>query len=195
MTKPAKRKPAKRKPPHSKFPHRRQGLRNAAPNGARTAAKRTKADPDTKAPATTRDKAVQLLEAAAGAAAMSYAGAKLVQVGAPAWVASALVGVVSGGAALYVDREGYGNMARGGASVGTSQLLLSIFGPKPPPPRIVTVAAAPAPAPKPKNADLGTLPPGALDAAFERARAELAIGADGYPPSYAHDAFHHHPGV
>jgi hypothetical protein len=49
----------------------------------------------------------------------------------------------------------------------------------------------PAQLPKRANADLGSLPPGMLDAAFERARAELAMSGDGY--EHAPPRFHHGP--
>jgi hypothetical protein len=60
---------------------------------------------------------------------------------------------------------------------------------------VVATAAPAAPTPPRKNADLGALPPGMLDAAFERARAELAVTGDGYPPGYPHEPrqFHHGP--
>jgi hypothetical protein len=49
----------------------------------------------------------------------------------------------------------------------------------------VTPPAAPPPAAPGRSADLGALPPGLLNAAFERARSELAVASDGgYPSGY-----------
>jgi len=87
----------------------------------------------------------------------------------------------------------------GAASAAGSQLVLLKLNPTPAAPK-VAAQTQPQPTqtaqlPRPKNADLGALPPGMLDAAFERARAELAVAGDGYPPGYEHEhhRFHHGP--
>ena len=78
--------------------------------------------------------------------------------------------------------------------------MLLKLNPTPAAPKVAAQTPPPQPTqtaqlPRPKNADLGTLPPGMLDAAFERARAELAVTGDGYPPGYGpeHHRFHHGP--
>jgi hypothetical protein len=69
--------------------------------------------------------------------------------------------------------------------------------PAPAAPTVATPNQPPTPTqvaqlPRPKNADLGSLPPGMLDAAFERARAELAVAGDGYPHGYEPEHHVHH---
>jgi hypothetical protein len=94
-------------------------------------------------------------------------------------------------------------LALGAASAAGSQLALLAINPKaspadssdkpptkPPTPQITASAGATQSASGRKNADLGSLPPGMLDAAFERARAEVAIAGDGYPSGFEHQ--HHH---
>ena len=88
-------------------------------------------------------------------------------------------------------------MGLGAASAAGSQYLLLKLNPTPAPKPVTQVAVhvpqpAPLPAPLRKNADLGSLPPGMLDAAFERARAEVAVAGDGYPDGYLHGRHHEH---
>ena len=179
---------------------RRQGLRNAGPNGTRPVSPRSKSEPPKP---TTKDKLLYLLESVGGAALTSYAGAWAVKLGLAPELVSTVLGLATGFVAVDAEKEPIGHAARGGASAAGSQLLLLTIGPKanaPVPPKIVAVQAPaqPAPAPARKNADLGALPPGMLDAAFENARAQLAIAGDGYPASYqpdhhVHHQFHHGP--
>jgi hypothetical protein len=185
-----------RKPGQSKMRFRRQGLRNAAPNAARPGSPRAK--PEAPKPSTNQ-KVIYLLESLLGGAVTSYVGALAVKYGVPPEIASAFLGLGTGTAAITADREMVGHAARGGASVAGSQLLLLAAGPKPnvpPAPKIVAVPTPAPPAqPQRKNADLGALPPGMLDAAFENARAQLAVSGDGFPasfqPEHGHLQFHH----
>lgn len=197
MPTPTKRKShPKRTHPRSKLLHRRQGLRNAGPSGVRPIAPRSKGEPPRP---TTKDKFYYLAESLGGAAVTSYAGAWAVKLGLAPELVSTILGLATGYVAVDADKEVIGNAARGAASAAGSQLLLLTFGPKPQPaaaPKLVAVPTATQPAqPRPKNADLGSLPPGMLDAAFERARAELAVGGDGYAHDHTHDhqPFHHGP--
>jgi hypothetical protein len=185
MPTPTKRKPLKR---GSRFGSklRRQGYRNAGPNGVRASVPK-KGDPP---PPTTKDKLYQLGEAVAGAVVTSYLGAYAVKWGLAPELVSTGVGIAGSLVAVQAQKEPVRQAATGAASVAGSQLVLLKFGPRQPAPKLVVTAAppqAPAPmaqVPRPKNVDLGALPPGMLDAAFERARAELAVAGDGYPPSY-----------
>jgi hypothetical protein len=194
---PSKKK--QRKPAHLNSRFRRQGLRNAAPNGVRLAGSRFKKEPG---PPTMKDKFLYLLESVGGAALTSYAGAWGVKLGLAPELASTVLGLVTGYVAIDADKVPLGHAARGGASAAGSQLLLLTLGPKPSTPaapKIVAVQtpAQPAQPPPRKNADLGALPPGMLDAAFENARAQLAVTGEGYPASYQpehpHHQFHHGP--
>jgi hypothetical protein len=186
-----KHKNQRKSHPVSRF--RRQGLRNAAPSGARSTSTRSKTEPESLKP-TMNQKVLSLIESLAGGAVTSYIGALAVKYGFPPEWASVLLGVGNGFAALGVNSEPVGHAARGGASVCGSQLLLLAAGPKPNAPAAPKIVAVPTPAqpaqPPRKNADLGTLPPGMLDAAFENARAQLAV-SDGYPAGYDHQGSHH----
>jgi hypothetical protein len=195
---PSKKLKSQRKPGHGKMRFRRQGLRNAAPNAVRPGSPRAKTEPPKPS---TNQKMLYLLESFAGAAVTSYVGALAVKYGLSPEIASALLGLGNGAAAISTDREALGHAARGGASAAGSQLLLLAVGPKPNPPAAPRVVAVQAPAPpaqpQRKNADLGALPPGMLDAAFENARAQLAVSGDGFPasfqPDHGHVQFHHAP--
>jgi hypothetical protein len=110
-----------------------------------------------------------------------------------------------------LKRELYRDVGLGAASAAGSQLVLmhihpptakATEEPKPPPPPPPPPPSAPPPsAPPPKGqlqlgrqADLGALPPGMLDAAFEQARADLAGSGDGYPASYEGAPHHYRHG-
>ena len=173
---------AKPKPKHAPMRYR-----NAAPPPARAP---RAAKPDSgKLPPPMGQRFTELGETVLGAAVTSFIGANGVKVGLPPWLVASLLG----GAGLYVctrATDWIRHAGVGAASAAGSQAVLLGFSPGPPPaPKVASSTPAPA-APHPqiparKNADLGTLPPGMLDAAFERARAELAVG-----DSYAHE--HHH---
>jgi hypothetical protein len=184
MSTPTKRKPTGKRSSRFGSRFRRQGYRNAGPNGVRTSPPK-KGEPP---PTTTKDKIYQLGEAVAGAVVTSYLGAYAVKWGLAPELVSTGVGIAGGLVAVQAQTVPVRQAATGAASVAGSQLVLLKFGPTQPAPRLVAVPT-PAPAPtapisRPKNVDLGALPPGMLDAAFERARAELAVTGDGYPLSY-----------
>lgn len=196
---PSSKQKSHRKPGHPKARLRRPGLRNAAPAGpfgTRPSLRSKTASP----PQPTNEKLVRLLESIAGAAATSYLGAWAVKYGANPTATSVALGVATGALALASDRQLYNQAAQGAASAAGSQFVLLTLAPRPPePPRVVTVQAPAQPPQTPprKNADLGALPPGMLDAAFENARAQLAVSGDGFPASYqselGHHQFHHGP--
>jgi hypothetical protein len=150
----------------------------------------------TNAPAQ-RSGLVQLGETVLGAVVGSVGGALATRWGFHPELVSAALGGVGGVVALKSNTERWRNIASGCASAGGSQYLLLRLRPEPPP-KIIVTAAPPPPQPQPqlpasghKQADLGALPPGMLDAAFERARAELAINGDGYSHDYEY-AHHEH---
>jgi len=185
----APRRNAKSKPKHA--PHR---YRNAGPTTARTPVTKKP-----KEPTTFKETLVQLGETLGGAALTSVIGAYAVKWG----LHPELVSVGLGAAGVYAatsQKEPIRFAGSGAASAAGSQLVLLKLNPTPdaskvaaqPPPKPPTQTAQ---LPRPKNADLGALPPGMLDAAFERARAELAVTGDGYPPGYEpeHHRFHHGP--
>lgn len=159
---------------------------------------------------TLTEKLVVLGEALGGAALASVAGAYAVKWGFhPEWVSYGLAGVGALGATR--KREIVRAMGTGAVSAAGSQLLLlKLAAPhaapaqvaqQPHPPQQPQQQPPPQPhptqtaqAPKLKNADLGALPPGVLDAAFERARAELAVSEDGSGPAYEYAPHHFHHG-
>jgi hypothetical protein len=196
MPTPTPRKHPKRNAkPKPKHPPKH--YRNAAPTPPRTTALRKSIVPP-EGPTMT-DKLVYLGETLLGAAAASVAGAYAVKWG----FHPELVSYGLGAAGIFSatrQRDLVRLMGAGAASAAGSQLLLLKLAP---PPAAPTVAAQPTPPPqptqtaqlpRPKNADLGSLPPGMLDAAFERARAELAVSGDGYPSGYEHAPYHFHHG-
>ena len=194
MPTPTKRKhPPKRnaKPKHPAKRFRNAGL--PAPRPApRPSAPRSKEPP----PPTKKDTFVQLLQTLGGAAATSVIGAYAVKWGLHPELVSTGLGVAGGYFAWQSPKELNRHLGAGAASAAGSQLLLLKLNSAPAVPKATTPPPAPAqPAqlPRPKNADLGALPPGMLDAAFERARAELAVAGDGYPPGYEHEHHEHHP--
>jgi hypothetical protein len=169
--------------------------RNASPVVPRTSAPRSKADPP---PPSKKDAFVQLLETLGGAAVTSVVGAYAVKWGLHPELVSTGLGVAGSYFAWQSEDKLKRSLGAGAASAAGSQLLLMKLNPAPAAP------AAPAPNTPPmptqiaqlprKNADLGALPPGVLDAAFERARAELAVAGDGYPHGYEPEHhFHHGP--
>jgi len=149
---------------------------------------------------------MHLGETLGGALLTSVLGALAVRWGFhPTGVSIALGGL--GGLAAWRSEGALAQYAGlGAASAAGSQLMLLQMNPlaKPaqaalpatpvtahlPPP-----AAHPAIPSRPRAADLGGLEPGMLDAALERARAELAVAGDGYPPSYQPAHHHHHQSI
>jgi len=182
----------KAKPKHKHPPPR---FRNAGPPAPRPP--RAPAEP-----VITKTEALShLLQTVAGTAGASFAGAGAVKLGFHPYFVSGGLGVVGALVSWLSGKQFTRHVGLGAASAAGSQLLLMAMNPGPTPPKAIAItppappqlavapthAAAPV---RPKNADLGSLPPGMLDAAFERARSELAVASDGYPHDYAHA--HHH---
>lgn len=119
--------------------------------------------------------AFKIAASSVGSAASSVLGGNAVKLGVPPlWTSLGLTGiggVISG----LAQRDGTREVGTGWLSAVASQLVLMAMAPAK---QTVVVAQAPPPTPKPKNSDLGALPPGALDSAFERARAEMAVRSD-----------------
>ena len=177
------RRNAKPKPKHA-----RPRFRNAGPPTPRPSVRKEPTKPEP----TKKEKLIHLVETVVGAGLGSAVGAFAVKWGLSPELASAGLGI-AGGVTAVQSSQRTSHVAAGAAGAAASQLLLMKINPPPAPPKPVVVANLP-PAPqlaqRHKNAELGTLPPGMLDAAFERARAELAVAGDGYPPGYEHE--HHH---
>ena len=190
MPTPTKHKHAHKR--NAKPKHAPRRYRNAGPPAPRPALAKKPPEP----PPTLKQKLIHLAETVLGAGATSVVGAYSVKWGANPMYTSVVLGGLGGLLAAIPKDELTRNAGSGAASAAASQLLLLKLNPAP--------AAHPAPPPppppppqlpRPKNVDLGTLPPGMLDAAFERARAELAVAGDGYPSGYeaSHHHFHHGP--
>ena len=152
---------------------------------------------------TTAERLLRIGTTVVGAGVASVAGAVAVKYG----FHPDLVSIGLGAVGLYSatrQRELYRDAGLGAVSAAGSQLLLMRLNPPPAPKPAEPPAAAanpapakPASAPQPAqhmNADLGSLPPGMLDAAFERARAELAVSSDGYPAGYETAPHHYRHG-
>lgn len=188
MPKPTKHKHAPKrnaKPKHA--PHRH---RNAAPPGSRPFVARKATEP---LPAM-KHKLLHLAENLMGAGVTSVVGAYSVKWGANPTLTSVSLGVLGGLLAAIPKDELARNAGSGAASAAASQLLLLKLNPGTPTPPPAPPPPPQQQLPRPKNVDLGTLPPGMLDAAFERARAELAVAGDGYPAGFdPPHRFHHGP--
>lgn len=203
MPTPTQRKhpPKRNAKPRPKHKHAPKRYRNAGPPAPRVSALRRPVVAPPQGLSMT-EKLVQLGETFLGAAAASVAGAYAVKWG----FHPELVSYGLGAAGVFSatrKRELVRLMGTGAASAAGSQLVLLKLNPQPAaPPVVAQPQPQPQPThiaqfPKPKNADLGSLPPGVLDAAFERARAELAVSGDGYPPNYEyppHAPHHVHHG-
>jgi hypothetical protein len=188
----AARRNAKAKP--KRAPTR---YRNAGPTPPlRPSLARAKEPP----PPSKKETFINLVETLIGAGATSLAGAYAVRWGLHPDLVSVGLGAIGGYAAVQSAKERSRHVAAGAASAAGSQLVLRVLNP----PKPAAAPAAPAHAPPPqttqnqppaglRKADLGALPPGMLDAAFERARSELAVAGDGYPAGYEHHQFHHGP--
>ena len=170
--------------------------RNAGPPAPRVSAPRSKvASPPLQ---TKKDSFVDLLQTLGGAAATSVVGAYAVKWGIHPELVSTGLSLAGGYFAWQSQEDLTRHLGAGAASAAGSQLLLLKLSPAPAAPKLAATQTAPtqtAQISRPKNADLGALPPGMLDAAFERARAELAVAGDGYPPGYEHEPhrFRHGP--
>jgi hypothetical protein len=139
---------------------------------------------------------VGLSQSLLGAGVASVAGALAVRWGFHPLLVSASLGAVGGLTAWQTNKDGRRNLATGAASAAGSQLVLQLLNPMATPKVAVTQSAPAQPAPKQivhaPGRDQGALPPGVLDAAFERARADLAVAGDGYPHGYEHQLPHGH---
>jgi hypothetical protein len=153
------------------------------------------------------DKLVRIVETLGGAAGASFAGAYAVKYGFhPDLVSYILMG--AGAFSATRKREFVRALGLGATAAAGSQLLLLKLNPAPAALKATQIASPPTPhpvlpPPQPKqptqpgklmNADLGSLAPGMLDAAFERARAELAVAGEGYPAGYEPGPRHIHHG-
>jgi hypothetical protein len=174
-----KHKPARRR--GAKLgPRARKGYRNAAPRPASSRPTAGKGDLTD----TVFQRIGQLVPTALGAGAASLGGALATRWGFHPQTVAIALGALGVGIAAKSDTKEWQRAGAGAFSAGGSQLVLLTLRkaqqqqsrPAPPSP----------PAPRPKNADLGALPPGALDAAFERARAALAVDADPYAHEHDH---------
>lgn len=144
----------------NKKKHLKGRLRNAAPMMPRARKSRDEETP-----------LRRLGYTAAGAAGTALIGSFLASQGwAPKTIAGALT-AVGAGLAWRGDEATLRSVGAGTMSAAGSQLALMMIDDRP-------RTAAPTPAKKPSNAD--ELPPGALESAFERARARLALSSD-YP--------------
>jgi hypothetical protein len=162
---------------------RRKGYRNAAPRP--TTSRSTAGRNETAESAIQR--LGQLVPTALGAGAASIGGALATRWGFhPETVAIAL-GVAGIGIAAKAETKDWQRAGAGAFSAGGSQLVLLALR-KAQQPNRPAPPSQPALASRPKNAELGALPPGALDAAFERARAALAVDADPYAHEHDHMA-------
>jgi hypothetical protein len=172
--------------------------RNAAPPPLRPSVQKPKFEPFP----SKKETFVNLVETLIGAGATSLAGAYAVRWGLHPDLVTVGLGAIGSYAAVQSDKERNRHVASGAASAAGSQLVLRWLNPPKP------AAATPPPAPpvqtaqtQPpaglRKADLGALPPGMLDSAFERARADLAVAGDGYPAGYEHEhhQFHHGPAM
>ena len=126
-----------------------------------------------------RQLVAKVIASALGSAGSSILGGNAVKLGIPPLWAAAGLAVSGGLVAGLATHDNTREVGTGWLSAVASQLVLMSMGASKP--STVVVASAPQAPPKPKNSDLGMLPPGALDSAFERARAELAVRGDSYP--------------
>jgi hypothetical protein len=206
-------------PAHEPTPHRHPAKRNAKPKAKphhrnagppipRATARSKSAPPSSSIlPPLKKDTFYGLLQTLGGAAATSVVGAYAVRWGFHPELVSAVLGATGGLVAWRSDKPVNRAIGAGAASAAGSQLLLLQLTPPRPAPQVATPTPTHGPAPVPtqvlqhRGAELGALPPGMLDAAFERARAELAVTGDGYPQSFdphdhhAHHQFHHGPAM
>jgi hypothetical protein len=185
----APRRPAARHPAHA----RRQGLRNAAPRAPR--ASRATTATDEHQPPREPTFFERAGYTALGMGGASIAGALASRWGFhPLWFAAGATGAGALLMARYNTRNKNAQAASAGAfSAGGSQLVLMMLQ------QARAQAQAPAqqvasmqpaqPAKDGTRRQLGALPPGALDAAFERARSTLTMDAEGHEYAYGHPGY------
>jgi hypothetical protein len=153
--------------------------RNANPFSAPRAPRQPKtAEPATETPLQ------HLLYTAGGAIGASFLGAVAARYGFhPTTVATVITG--AGGGIAWLGPQRFRSVAAGAASAGGSQLMLLGLQKAPEAPPAPVVAKRDTEPARVKNADMGALPPGSLEAAFERARADLAIAHE----ARSHDGY------
>jgi hypothetical protein len=173
-----KHKPGRRRGAKSATRRKGKGYRNAAPRFAPSRSAANKAPIET-----TLERLGQLVPTALGAGAASIGGALATRWGFHPQTVAIGLGLAGVGLAAKAETREWQRAGLGAFSAGGSQFILQALRKSPQPPSQVASHAAPAPARK--NAEVGALPPGALDAAFERARAELAVN-----DPYAHEHDH-----
>jgi hypothetical protein len=154
-----------------------KGYRNAAPRFAPSRSAASKAPIET-----ALERLGQLVPTALGMGAASIGGALATRWGFHPQTVAIGLGLAGVGLAAKAETREWQRAGLGAFSAGGSQFILQALRKSPQPPS--QVASRPAPARK--NAELGALPPGALDAAFERARAELAVSGDPYAHEHDH---------
>ena len=187
--------------PRAKAPNR---FRNAGAPVVRPPRARPEGGTNGALPGQAESPAWHLVHTAVGAGLASAIGAYATRWGFAPRTVAATLGAVSGYAAYTRDTARARSFSAGAASAAGSQILLLTLKPAVQPataPASPTVIVAQShPTTQRKNSDLGALPPGALDAAFERARAQLAISGDmqvrnGSEHDYEHDHVMHHDHV
>ena len=152
--------------PKAKPAHRH---RNAAPAVAASTPRPYRPRPRAKAPPVAEDTSTRrLLYTAGGAAGTALVGSFLAREG---WAPKTIAGLLTaaGGVASWTSEDPMvQNLGAGAMSAAGSQLALLMLDGR----------DAKDPPPKPRQADLNELPPGSLEAAFERARSQLSVAAD-----------------
>jgi hypothetical protein len=187
----APRRPAARHPAHA----RRQGFRNAAPRAPSTRASRATTATDEKQPPRDPTFFERAGYTALGMGGASIAGALAARWGFhPLWFAAGATGAGALLMARYNTRNKNAQAASAGAfSAGGSQLVLMLLQQaraQPPAQQVASKDTQPAqPAKDGTRRQLGALPPGALDAAFERARSTLTMDAEGHEYAYGHPGY------
>ena len=173
-----------KKPP----PRRRAAPRNAAPVARRRDA--APAAPKVKdtsrgdtSPKTGAARIGQSIITALVSGGSSIGGALAARWGAHPYAVAGIIGGAGLVTSWLSERESVRQVGTGLMSTGLAQVMLMAFMPDPkpappaPPPAATPGVNGPgmsSPPARLKNSDLGTMPPGWLDAAFEQARAELA---------------------
>ncbi len=186
----APRRPAARHPAHA----RRQGLRTAAPRppSGRGSRASTRAELDEKERELTFFE--RLGYTAAGAGVASAAGALATRWGFHPRTISIVLGAA--GAAMiakFKKNKDVQAAGQGAFSAGGSQLMLLLLKgaqAQEPAPQVASKDTQPSqPAKEQPRRQLGALPPGALDAAFERARSTLTMDAEGHEYAYGYPGY------
>ena len=141
--------------------------------------------PEDNAPLRWQERVWPLVHTTGAAFGSSYLAAQLARSGIPPKVLAVGLGLTGGLVSYGVKRKHswLRDIANGVASAGTSQAALQWLAPE----KLAVSASAAPPATRPpsttlakRNVNMGELPPHALEDAFHRAQAELAITHDPY---------------